>query len=112
MKPNATTMAYGSLIFLATLGVWLYGELNGLKTDVVWTFATPLVLALFLGQGIAAAAENAQKAAEQTNGTLAPRIKAAVAEALSDRDAARTRQQLGDVGAVPLPARADYSEDA
>ena len=96
-KPSTATMLFGVIIFVATLGAWLWGETHGVDTNIVWVVATPVITALFVGQQIGAAADAAKQAAAQTNGGLHDRIKSAVAGALADRDAARTRQAQGDV---------------
>ena len=78
---------------------WLYGEsVAHVDTTIVWTVSGPIILALFVGHQLGATADAAQQAANQTNGVLGDRIKAAVAAALADRDAARTRQAQGDIG--------------
>ena len=104
VKPNAATMAYGTVIFLATLAAWLWGETHGVKTDVLWIVSVPVVGGLFLGESISGAKKAAEQAAAQTNGLLDGRVKAAVAAALADRDAARTRQAQGDIGSVTRPS--------
>ena len=97
LKPDWHTMIFGVLIFCATLAAWLFGELHGVETTILWSVATPVILALFVGQGLADTAANARAAATQTNGNMDGRIKAAVSSALADRDAARTRQAKGDI---------------
>ena len=120
--PTVATMGFGVVVFLATLAAWLYGEQQGVNTAMLWTLSVPLVLALFLGQGINEAAGAAKQAAAQTNGVLDARIRSAVqgvvsdalpalvksatSAALADRDAARTRQARGDIGQDVPPARA------
>lgn len=97
-RPTTVTMTFGVVVFIATLGAWLYGEsVAHVDTTIVWTISGPIILALFVGQQLGAAADAAQQAANQTNGVLDGRVKAAVASALADRDAARTRQSQGDV---------------
>ena len=91
-------MVFGTIIFVATLAAWLYGEQMGVETTTLWTVSTPVVMALFIGTAVGEAADAARQAAAQTNGAMDPRIKAAVAAALADRDAARTRQAVGDLG--------------
>ncbi|PKQ22216.1 MAG: hypothetical protein CVT65_14565 [Actinobacteria bacterium HGW-Actinobacteria-5] len=119
--PTAVTMGFGVVVFVATLVAWLYGESVHVPTTILWTVATPIVLALFVGHQLGTTADAARQAATQTNGTLEARVKAAVATALADRDAARTRQAQGDISAAPttpvataqddeLPPRADTSQ--
>lgn len=102
--PTAVTMGFGVVVFVATLIAWLYGEsIAHVNTTIVWTVAGPIILALFVGQQLGNTADAAKQAASQTNGALDARVKAAVAAALADRDAARTRQAQGDIGTV-LPS--------
>jgi hypothetical protein len=96
----------GTVITIATIGAWLYGATHGIDTAPLFAFVIPVVGALFVAQNLGKTSEAAQQAANQTNGQLGPRIKAAVAEALADRDAARTRQARGDISAGP-PAAVD-----
>jgi hypothetical protein len=99
-------LAAGTVIVLATIGGWLYGATHGIDTAPLFAFTIPVVTALFVAKQLGKAGDAAQQAATQTNGLLGPRIKAAVSEALADRDAARTRQQRGDVSedaAAPRP---------
>ena len=98
------TMLIGLGVLGMSLAAWLYGEKNGIDTRVLWTVVPSLLIALFIGNSIGTntevtqkAADAAQMAATQTNGTLAPRIEAAVSSALAKRDAARTRQAQGDI---------------
>ena len=104
MKPTRATMAFGTVVLLAALAAWLYGEKNGIDTNIVWVVVGPITVALFMGGKVDEAASAANQAAQQTNGVLDGRIKAAVAGALADRDAARTRQAQGDISeATPQP---------
>lgn len=102
-------MAFGTIIFVATLAAWLYASERGIDTTVLWTVTTPVVGALFIGGALNKTAEHAEQAAVQTNGSMDHKIKSAVSAALADRDAARTRQSMGDIGApervvlAPLP---------
>lgn len=96
------SLVAGTVIFLATLAAWLYGAQAGVDTTMLWAVSTPLVLGLFLGETVTAAATSARQAAIQTNGSLEGRVKAATAQALAERDAARTRQVLGDIGPTPV----------
>lgn len=107
--PTAVTMGFGVVVFVATLAAWLYGEQAHVDTTIVWTVAGPIVLALFVGHQLGNTADAAKQAASQTNGVLDARVKAAVAAALADRDAARTRQAQGDIGTA-LPATAPTVE--
>lgn len=120
--PTAVTMGFGVVVFVATLVAWLYGEsVAHVPTTILWTVAGPIIIALFIGHQLGTTADAARQAATQTNGTLEARVKAAVATALADRDAARTRQAQGDISAAPttpvataqddeLPPRADTSQ--
>ena len=87
----------GTIITIVTIGAWLFAATHGIDTAPLFAFVIPIVGALFVANGLGKTAEHAQQAATQTNGMMGPRIKAAVAEALADRDAARTRQVVGDV---------------
>jgi len=111
VKPNTSTMIFGVVIFLASLAAWLWGETHAVNTDILWIVATPVVMALFVGQQLGATAEHAQQAATQTNGALDSRIKAGVAAALADRDAARTRQANGDISAQAAASTTDLKSD-
>ncbi|MGW5239503.1 hypothetical protein ACWEOW_11270 [Monashia sp. NPDC004114] len=88
----------GTLITLAVIAAWLWGKTNGIETTELMAFAVPVVGALFLVTPLTKAADSAAQAAQQTNGAMDARIKSAVSAALADRDAARTRQAVGDVG--------------
>lgn len=92
----------GTVITIATIGAWLYGATHHIDTAPLFAFVIPVVGALFVAQNLGTTRDAAQQAANQTNGQLGPRIKAAVSEALADRDAARTRQAQGDVSAGPV----------
>jgi hypothetical protein len=95
----------GTVISLATIAAWLYGATHGIDTAPLFAFVIPVVGSLFIANGLGKTAEHAQAAATQTNGMMGPRIKAAVSEALAERDAARTRQAQGDISDdVPPPA--------
>lgn len=100
---NLSTMVIGVILFLASLAAWIYCAERGINTDILWAVVVPILTALFIGHQLGTTAENAQKAADQTNGSLEPRVKAAVASALADRDKARTRQIQGDVGVYVEP---------
>ena len=103
--PTTITMLFGVVIFVSTLAAWLYGEsVAHVDTTIVWTVSAPIILALFVGHQLGATADAAQQAASQTNGVLGDRIKAAVAAALADRDAARTRQAQGDIAVTDQAA--------
>lgn len=100
--PRTTVIAVvqlviGALVTLAAIGAWVFAKLNNLDTGELMAFVVPIVGALFLVGQVAKGAEAAQQAAQQTNGMLDARVKAAVAAALADRDAARTRQAVGDI---------------
>lgn len=102
MKVNVTTMVFGTIVFMCSLGAWLYASEHGLQTDIIWTVTVPIIIGLFLGEQLSKTASNAAKAVEQTNGSLSAKIETIVARALANRDAARTRQAQGDVGG-PTP---------
>jgi hypothetical protein len=110
---SAVTMGFGVVVFVATLAAWLYGEAHHVDTTIVWTVAGPIILALFVGHQLGTTSDAAKQAASQTNGVLDARVKAAVAAALADRDAARTRQAQGDIGTVltTLPATLEITTE-
>ena len=95
--PQLVMLLAGTLITVATIGAWLFAATKGIDTAPLFAFTIPVVGTLFVANGLSKTSEAAQQAATQTNGLLGPRIKAAVSEALADRDAARTRQAQGDV---------------
>lgn len=97
----------GCVVLAMSLAAWLYGEVRGIDTSIIWTITGPVVVALMIGTQVATAADAAQRAAAQTNGALDARVQASVAQALAARDAARTRQRQGDIssqGDVSRPA--------
>lgn len=111
-RPSNGMMIVGTIVFCVTVAAWLLAEYLGIDTAVLLPFAVPVVGALFIAGPIGAARDAAQQAAQQTNGVLGDRIKAAVAAALADRDAARTRQAVGDVAEdLPEPRRAQTEGD-
>lgn len=100
----------GCVISLAVIAAWLWGKLHGIETTELMAFAVPVVGALFLVSPISRAGEAAQQAVAQTNGALDARVEQAVAQALAHRDAARTRQAVGDISeAVPITVETDLS---
>jgi len=101
MSRTALDRILGTVIFVCVLAAWLVAKDRGIDTGELLSFAVPVVSALFLVGPITKAAESATQAASQTNGQLEPRIQAAVAKALAARDAARTRQAVGDVSNSP-----------
>lgn len=104
---TVAAMMFGTIIFLATLAAWLYGEAHNIDTGVVWTVTTPVIGFLFIGGALNKTADAAEQAAIQTNGSMDAKIKSAVSSALADRDKARTRQAQGDISdpvKVILPA--------
>lgn len=111
-QPTTATMSFGVIVFLASLGAWLWGETHGVNTDILWIVTTPVVGALFIGQQLGATAQHAQQAANQTNGMMDSRVKSAVSAALADRDAARTRQAQGDVSDATTAATSSSSPPA
>lgn len=107
-RPTTVTMAFGVVVFVATLIAWLYGEsVAHVDTTIVWAIAGPIILALFVGQQIGEAKSAAQLAANQTNGMLDARIKAGAAAALAERDAARTHQAQASSDAASASASGD-----
>lgn len=94
---SIAAMAFGTIIFVATLAAWLYGSERGIDTNVLWSVVTPVIGFLFIGGALNKTAEHAEQAAVQTNGSMDSKIKAAVSSALADRDSARTRQAQGDI---------------
>ena len=114
------TMLIGLGVMGMSLAAWLYGEKNGIDTRVLWTVVPSLLIALFIGNSIGTNTEVSQKAADaaqqavtQTNGSMDARIEAGVSKALANRDAARTRQAQGDISqdvtmpALPMVVEAD-----
>lgn len=116
MQPTKLTMTFGVMVFVSTLGAWLYGAQNGIDTQILWAVSTPIVLALFVGQQLAHASEQAQKAADNTNGALTGKIEnivtRVVRETLSARDTARTRAIQGDNGGPTILPEIVYVKDA
>ena len=90
---STRTLAFGTVIFIATLAAWLFGSLNHIDTNVLWSVVTPVIGALFIGTSLGRVANSAQQAAIQTNGGMSDKIEAAVSTALAKRDASRTWQQ-------------------
>ena len=101
-RPTLAMMIIGAVIFVCVTAAWLTAEFNHIGTGALLAFAVPVVGALFIGQQLGATRDAAQQAASQTNGALDARIKAGVAAALADRDAARTRQAKGDISRETL----------
>lgn len=87
----------GAVLFCAVIAAWIYAKAHHIDTTELLAFAVPVIGALFLVGPINAAAQSSAQAASQTNGVLDARIQSAVASALRNRDAARTRQAQGDV---------------
>ena len=89
-SPRPTgTMIFGTIVFLSSLAAWIYCAERDINTDILWAVVVPILTALFIGHQLGVTAENAQKAADQTNGMLIPRIESAVQNAMAKRDAAR-----------------------
>lgn len=105
-RPSIAMMVIGTIVFVATLGAWLYAESQHIPTGALLAFAVPVVGALFLAGPLSTAARSAQQAAQQTNGVMEERMISAVGKALANRDAARTRQAQGDISAEYKPERA------
>lgn len=104
---TVSAMAFGTIIFIATLAAWLYGAEKGVDTTVLWSVVTPVIGFLFIGGALNKTADNAAQAATQTNGSMDGKIKSAVSTALAERDHARTRQVNGDISeasSVIIPA--------
>lgn len=106
-RPPLGASLVGLAYLVVLVGAWLLAESMHIPTEPLWLI-TPLVLGVVLiGQPLSTIASNAKAAATQTNGSMDARIQAGVARALADRDAARTRQAVGDSGlSAPLPSRA------
>jgi hypothetical protein len=98
-------MIFGTIIFLATLAAWLYASAHNIDTGVLWSVVTPVIAFLFIGGALNKTAEHAQEAATNTNGAMGPKIEAAVATALANRDMARTRQAQGDIADIADPTQ-------
>lgn len=110
-RPTLAMMIIGAVIFVAVLVAWLVAEFNGVATGALLAFAVPVVGALFIGHQLGATRDAAQQAATQTNGMMETRVKSAVASALADRDAARTRQAQGDISDQAAHAVAARNSD-
>ena len=103
-------MGFGTVIFIATLIAWLYAATHDIDATVLWSVVTPVIGFLFIGGALDKTASHAEAAAIQTNGSMGPKIKAEVAAALAERDAARTWQASQPVAPpvrVNLPADPD-----
>jgi hypothetical protein len=104
-RNSIPNLVAGTVIFLATVGAWLYAAERGMETSPLFFIAGPVIGSLFLISPITRAADGAQAAALQTNGQMKSTIKAAVNEALGDRDAARTWQAtVGNDSTPPIVA--------
>lgn len=101
---TTASMIIGVVVMAIGVAAWLYGELHDVDTSILWTVLPVILGALFIGTTMADTKAAAQAAATQTNGTLESRVKAAVAAALADRDAARTRQSVGDISTAATSA--------
>lgn len=99
-RSNVAMLISGTIVFLATITGWLYASTHNIDATPILGFAIPVVGALFIGNSVGKAADNAAQAASQTNGTLDARIETGVRRALADRDAARTWQSSQQ---PPLP---------
>ena len=106
---TTTTMVFGAIVFITTVGAWLYGESHDIDTTILWAAAVPIIGALFIGQSMTATRTAAEQAASQTNGALESRIEGVVARVigaqLSARDIVRTRQARGDISLDEQPRR-------
>ena len=87
-----SSMVIGTILFVFSLAAWVYCAERDINTDILWAVVVPILTALFIGHQLGSIGENAQKAAEQTNGSLIPRMEAAVQSAMAKRDAARMYQ--------------------
>lgn len=96
----------GTVIYITTIAAWILAASRGIDTGPLFYMAGPVVAGLFLLQPLTKAADNAQLAAQQTNGVLDKRIETAVSSALAKRDAARTRQTVGDISTEPTKEEA------
>lgn len=110
-KPTTTMLVIGTVIFVTVIAAWLTAEFNHIGTGALLAFAVPIVGALFIGHQLGTTADAAKQAANQTNGLLESRVKSAMASALADRDAARTRQAVGDVSSAQAAQEVATSSD-
>ena len=102
--PTVANMIFGVIIFVTTLAAWLWGEKNGVNTDVLWVIAVPVITALFIGNSLGKVANATQQTALQTNGTLDTRIENAVTRSLASRDVTRAKQSIDSTGVATNPA--------
>lgn len=100
---TVAAMLFGTIIFVSTLVAWIYASLNDIDSTVLWSVVTPVIGFLFVGGALNKTADHAEQAAIQTNGSMEAKIKAQVASALAERDAARTWQ----AAQVAPPVRVD-----
>lgn len=94
-------LVVGCLIYVSTIAAWFFASREGIDTGPLFYIAGPVIGSLFLAGPISKAADSASQAAAQTNGVMEARIEAATARALAKRDAARTRQAMGDISQAP-----------
>lgn len=94
---TTSSMLVGLGVLVVVVVAWLYGATHGVDVTPLWAIAPALLVALFLGAGVAQAGQFAQQAAQQTNGALDARIAKVMSDQLANRDAARTRQAVGDI---------------
>lgn len=80
----------GTIIYVASLGAWLYAAAVDIDAGAILAFASPVVGFLLIGGYAARAASAAEQAASQTNGVLDARIKSATTSSLAERDQAKT----------------------
>ena len=106
--PRLYVMIVGLLIFTVTCVSWLFAAIHKVDPGPLFYIAGPVIASIFLAPAIGDSAKNSAIAANNTNGQMDGRIKSAVASALSERDATRTRQAVGDISIdnaaiLPIP---------
>ena len=95
--PRLYAMVVGLMLFTVTCVAWLFAAIHNVDPGPLFYIAGPVISAIFLAPAVGDAAKSASLAANNTNGQLDGRIKSAMASALSERDATRTRQAVGDI---------------
>lgn len=87
----AILIGSGTVIVVATIVAWLYGESHGIDTTPLFIFTTPIVTALFLVKTLSSLGQDVRSAKDSLNGGFDERLKGLVASALADRDASIAR---------------------
>ena len=108
---SVSSMVIGTILFVFSLAAWVYCAERDINTDILWAVVVPILTALFIGHQLGSIGENAQKAAEQTNGTLIPRVEAAVQTAMAKRDAARLYQSYNPTALVTKDNKPEGNHD-